>query len=636
MMMMKSTRKRRKITVTPMLPLRPEVAVVTIITVVTVIIVIIIVVVVAPSASSSSELNTNKISLLVEVEGFSLSSSSSSSHIFHRQSSSFLFPLSSYTTRRRIDTITTKTATMMKKQHLLPYKVKHHHRQHHVHRYQDQQQLQVQHRRTHYHHPMSMSAAIGGGGGSSSSMSVHGENGDHDYDYDDDDDTDDDYNNGSGSGDNDMKYLYRFLETKMKNFLLSSSSSSPSQYVIKGDNNDDDIDMDTDSGSRGLSNTTMDRMVSFVVNNDPNLLKLLLEQHGKNQPELLDRDAQTTSTEASDTATSFATNNTEVVKMVIFDKDGTLGDCNASLKRWVDHMVRMIRTNRRHTIIGAAAATGTTTTTTRSDDNDSLLHQNFYDKVGWDSENDQVTPSAPVAAGTWEQITDIVYEFLMEHRDQFGYGGVHRSRSNNNNNSEEDPSSVEASLRKLAKEWSYGLDDLHGGDDPVIDNLKGMMEECHEMGYLVAVCTSDDRAGTDQALKAWGIDKLVDVSICGDEVNGHGKPSPVPLQLLCERATEYAHQNCSEEQTSIRPTIQITPQNCVMVGDTTADTGMAVAANVGLCVGVLTGSGTTEQLLGTGADLVLDDVGHIPTLFRAFERVRRYALDEQNKTKSVA
>ena len=510
----------------------------------------------------------------------------------------------------------------MKKQQLIPYKVKHHH-QHH---------LQVQHRR-HYQHPMSLSAAIGGSGSSSSSimsMSVHRGNGEHDDD--DDDDTDDDYYNtnssittssNNGNNNDDMNYLYPFLETKMKDFLFSSSSPSSS---LSSSQYDDDMDMD--NGSSGLSNTKMDSMVSFIVNNDPNLFKLL-EQHGKKQPELLNCEPQTTIA----AATTSTTSSKEVVKMVVFDKDGTLGDCNASLKRWVYHMVKMIRTNRRHTTTTAAAAA--TSTTTRSDDNDdSLLHQNFYDKVGWDSENDQVTPSAPVAAGTWEQITDIVYEFLMEHRDQFGYG-VHR-RSNNNNNEEDDSSSVESTLRRLAKEWSYGLDDLHGGDDPVIDNLRGMMEECHEMGYLVAVCTSDDRAGTDQALKAWGIDTVVDVSICGDEVNGHGKPSPVPLQLLCERATEYALRNCLEEQTSIRPKIQVTPQNCIMVGDTTADTGMAVAADVGFCVGVLTGSGTTEQLLGTGADLVLDDVGHIPTLLRAFERVRQYALAEQNQTDSAA
>mmetsp|Transcript_61852 Transcript_61852/g.151229 ORF Transcript_61852/g.151229 Transcript_61852/m.151229 type:complete len:508 (+) Transcript_61852:213-1736(+) len=428
----------------------------------------------------------------------------------------------------------------------------------------------------------------------------------HQKDEDDDTYNDECSDSDRKNGDNNMMNLDD-VGTKVKNFLLTSSS----QYAIIND------DMDIDRGRR-LSNATMDRMISFVVSNNPNLL-VLDQHHEHNQPDLFKHaDAQTTTTttptDTNHDTTTTTTSNKEVQKMVIFDKDGTLGDCNASLKRWVYHMVKMIRTNSRHHTTTAADASST---------DDSLLDQNFYDKVGWDSDKDQVTPSAPVAAGTWEQITEIVYDFLMEHKDHFGYGRRHRPSRNIG----EDSSSVESSLRMLAKEWSYGLDDVHGDDDPVIDNLKGMIEECHEMGYLVAVCTSDDRAGTDLALKAWGIDRVVDVSICGDEVNGHGKPSPVPLQLLCERATEYVVQNRPTQQTSsIRP---ITPQNCIMVGDTTADTGMAIAANVGFCVGVLTGSGTTEQLLGTGADLVVDDVGHIPSLLKTFELVSQYGLDEE-------
>lgn len=41
---------------------------------------------------------------------------------------------------------------------------------------------------------------------------------------------------------------------------------------------------------------------------------------------------------------------------------------------------------------------------------------------------------------------------------------------------------------------------------------------------------------------------------------------------------------------------------------------MARNARAGLCIGVLTGSGTPDQLLATGADLILPNVGHIPKL----------------------
>lgn len=59
------------------------------------------------------------------------------------------------------------------------------------------------------------------------------------------------------------------------------------------------------------------------------------------------------------------------------------------------------------------------------------------------------------------------------------------------------------------------------------------------------------------------------------------------------------------------------PSECIVVGDTTSDTGMAKAAGAGYMVGVLTGSGTTEQLMADGAHLVLPNVGFLPQLLDA-------------------
>jgi phosphoglycolate phosphatase len=84
------------------------------------------------------------------------------------------------------------------------------------------------------------------------------------------------------------------------------------------------------------------------------------------------------------------------------------------------------------------------------------------------------------------------------------------------------------------------------------------------------------------------------LSICGDEVSTP-KPSALPLEILCERTS-------------------LTPKDCIVVGDTTGDTGMARNARAGMCVGVLTGSGTAAQLLETGADVILPSVGHLPGL----------------------
>jgi phosphoglycolate phosphatase len=59
------------------------------------------------------------------------------------------------------------------------------------------------------------------------------------------------------------------------------------------------------------------------------------------------------------------------------------------------------------------------------------------------------------------------------------------------------------------------------------------------------------------------------------------------------------------------------PDDCIVVGDTSSDTGMARNAGAGLCIGVLTGSGTADQLMETGANVILPHVGDIPALLES-------------------
>ena len=278
---------------------------------------------------------------------------------------------------------------------------------------------------------------------------------------------------------------------------------------------------------------------------------------------------------AAAAAAAFVTNlQSKRPKMIVFDKDGTLGDCTASLRKWVHHMTDRIR------------AALTPTNHSSSHQADKIL-ADFYHRIGWDATKNDVVPSAPVAAGTWEDIVTLLYTFLLEHQDRM-----------------EDHIVVS---RALAQEWHAELGDLHGHDAPLLDDLRGMMVACRQLGYTVGICTSDDRHGTEAAIRAWQIRDVVDVSICGDEVT-EGKPSAVPLQKLCQLA------QTQQGQTYL-------PQDVIVVGDTSSDTGMARAAKAGFCVGVLTGSGTTEQLLETGAHLILPSVGHIPALLETLERL---------------
>ncbi len=89
-----------------------------------------------------------------------------------------------------------------------------------------------------------------------------------------------------------------------------------------------------------------------------------------------------------------------------------------------------------------------------------------------------------------------------------------------------------------------------------------------------------------------------------------GKPSVEPIMTLCERA-------------------QVTPQDCIVVGDTTADTIMGTRAKVGLTIGVLTGTGTTDLLLENGADIILRSIEDIiqPTGLESMSNTRKSSSD---------
>lgn len=192
----------------------------------------------------------------------------------------------------------------------------------------------------------------------------------------------------------------------------------------------------------------------------------------------------------------------------------------------------------------------------------------LHESLGWDSSVGHVIPSAPLAAGTWEEAVERCSTVFQK----FGLS------------------------ENVASAWHAELKNVHGADPPTIPNLAEMLQDCHDLGMIVAVCTSDNRIPTDAALENWKITHLINLSLCGDEVM-EAKPSAVPLEMLCQETS-------------------LTPQDCIVVGDTTGDTGMARNAEAGLCIGVLTGSGTADQLMETGANVILPSVGEIPALLQ--------------------
>lgn len=108
----------------------------------------------------------------------------------------------------------------------------------------------------------------------------------------------------------------------------------------------------------------------------------------------------------------------------------------------------------------------------------------LHNRLGWDASVGHVIPSAPLAAGTWEEAVEMCSQLFQS----FGLSP------------------------NAAKEWHSQLKNVHGADPPVIANLSGMLQSCRrDFGMIVAVCTSDDRAPTNASLKNWNVTNLVDV-----------------------------------------------------------------------------------------------------------------------------
>jgi len=271
-------------------------------------------------------------------------------------------------------------------------------------------------------------------------------------------------------------------------------------------------------------------------------------------------------------------------KMIVFDKDGTLGDDKASLQRWATHMTSQL--------------TQLVLETKSQQQQQQLIPvivNEFHAKIGWDPIRQAVLPSAPLAAGTWdEQVTTLQTLLNKYHLDPTG---------------------------TLATEWHRPIL-LHGADPPVISNLRSVLLDCQRHGLILSVCTSDERTSTDQALANWNVDDLISYSICGDEVD-NPKPSAEPLQRLCQRHSMMTTTTTTTTRTRTTTTTDqevLLPQECIVVGDTSSDTGMAQNAQALLCIGVLTGSSTAELLMTSGAHVVVPHVGYIPALLRAMGR----------------
>ena len=124
--------------------------------------------------------------------------------------------------------------------------------------------------------------------------------------------------------------------------------------------------------------------------------------------------------------------------------------------------------------------------------------------------------------------------------------------------------------------------------------LKQTVHCLKNLGIKLGIATSDSYAGIENSLGAFDILPCFDF-ICGYD-SGYGvKPEAGMVLAICE-------------------SVSVAPQQTIVVGDNRHDIEMGRNAGAGLCVGVLTGASSREELEPL-ADIVYEDVSGLLQLF---------------------
>jgi len=124
-----------------------------------------------------------------------------------------------------------------------------------------------------------------------------------------------------------------------------------------------------------------------------------------------------------------------------------------------------------------------------------------------------------------------------------------------------------------------------------VKHLANTLRELKQSGKKLGVATADSHQGIINTLKSF--DVLHEFDFLAGYDSGHGvKPEAGMVVSFCEQ-------------------LALDVETVVVVGDNRHDIEMGRNANVGLCIGVLTGTSTRDELESI-ADIVLDDISALP------------------------
>jgi phosphoglycolate phosphatase-like HAD superfamily hydrolase len=127
----------------------------------------------------------------------------------------------------------------------------------------------------------------------------------------------------------------------------------------------------------------------------------------------------------------------------------------------------------------------------------------------------------------------------------------------------------------------------------LVPGVDGMLAQMQGR-YPMAIVSARDEKSTLRFLSQFDLVKYFDVIVTGLSAP-HTKPYPDPILLAAQR-------------------MDVQPQECLMIGDTTVDIRAGKAAGA-QCLGVLCGFGEEPELKQLGADIILRSTSELPELF---------------------
>ena len=250
------------------------------------------------------------------------------------------------------------------------------------------------------------------------------------------------------------------------------------------------------------------------------------------------------------------------IKLVIFDKDGTIIDNTLMFGKWTSDLLTKMNLHFPGLL--------------------DIKHGKItiWKHLGYDHIKNEFDSNSVIAKGTNDDIRNAICDYIVN---------IRKLVICKNN---EDRLVVVDKIRRTWFDINIRKENIKlcGNFNNIIDFLR-----MHKI--KIAICTSDDRKPTEETLKILDINtrkgKRIDYLICGNDMV-ESKPSPVPLLTICKK-------------------LGVDPKNAMMVGDTIADIHAGINAKFGSVIGVLSGGYSNSNL--SEADKVIENIDSLVKIF---------------------